>query len=598
MNKSTAQLIDYINSGNAIENFEVSKGTGVLFSNDTWEMYKDGNEHLPASASKFSFSDIKSESLRQAAKCYVLEDYCFQRSSPNTIKGTLFRCKKFFNFLHSINVDKMSEVNEFIFNEYIQFLKQHIQENNLSQSLVQNHFQAINRLTKGCNFCEDKLNDKFYTKTKKANSLAIKFSKAAPQKTKTIPHSVARKIINSATRILDDVLLRCVEDSRNIEQVKMRSPERWRTYLGTPSLRKRCNFPNPFVHHGSKGNFDKAMLKVRTALQIYILFYTGMRANELTNLPINCCSFDSEGNVCEIKSGIIKGKGPSQKRGLYVWYAPPQLKGYLEKYLEVFHNFEIAIEHVSVNLCRQYQAKRAACTGSLRKRVIKYCEENDLLETRKGDQWEIKLHQFRTHYVRFMTQNHMNFSAVSEQMKHRILDTTFGYSGSLEGSLTRVVDPSLIRELSTSKATIDWKEAEKSLCCETATNTPEESSLAHYRAKFKATVDPKERDKVIEEYLAVGHDPCRMPVGVCVANHNVRHKCGMQNNLLGCKTSCPNFTCEVHDYGRIVYEKSVEFRRLENDSNQPSIKRSIYGKFADQFDALMKQWENAECREA
>jgi hypothetical protein len=191
----------------------------------------------------------------------------------------------------------------------------------------------------------------------------------------------------------------------------------------------------------------------------------------------------------------------------------------------------------------------------------------------------------------------MNFSAVSEQMKHKILDTTFGYSGSLEGSMTRTIDPLLMKELSKSKAAFDWKEAEKSLCCETATNAPEGSTLIHYRDKFKATIDPKERNKVIEEYLAVGHDPCRMSVGVCVANHNVRHKCGMQNNLLGCKSSCPNFTCEVHDYGRIVYEKAVEFRRLAGDLTLPSVKRALYGKFADQFDALMQQWENAECRE-
>jgi uncharacterized protein YaiE (UPF0345 family) len=63
MKESTAQIIDYINSNHSIEHLEIVVGKGVFFSDDTWDMYEDGNEHHIASRSKFSFSEIQSESL-------------------------------------------------------------------------------------------------------------------------------------------------------------------------------------------------------------------------------------------------------------------------------------------------------------------------------------------------------------------------------------------------------------------------------------------------------------------------------------------------------------------------------------------------------
>lgn len=590
MNFQAAEIIEYAAKGES-DDFEIIRCTGIMFSDDVWNLSKI-YMHMAESRVTLKFENIKSEPLKRKAKYYYLQALVFNTASPQSLRVKSGAMKFIMNFLHKNHIENLNEINDFIMGEFVRDLELYAMEESLSCKTVERYLLEINFFTTDCIWCPDSIPKKYNLPFKRIQQEALRIAPKKEEATPVIPDLVGRKIAKSVLNTLEHTLPKCVEDSKRVEPIKQLHPNSWRITIGNPTNMSRCNITSPFRFFGTKRGFSKALLEVRTAIQIYILYFTGMRPNEMNNLPVDCCSMSSNETVCMLNGGVKKGAGPKEKTA-YVWFAPAELKGYIDQFIQALKMMEIPCEYLFVALTHTRKGQRVSSDNTVRRCVIDYCNEHNLLETKDGEQWELKLRQFRTHYVHFMTQNHLNFSMISEQMKHAILDMTFRYSGPLEGSLASVVDPFLLSDLQKGKMEFNWKEAEKALCCETASYAPEDSQLMSFRSQFKAAVTPKDRDKVIEEFLAVGIEPYRMPVGVCVGHPNVRHKCGMQNNPLGCKPTCENFTCEVHEYGRIVYEKSVVFRKLANDPSQP--KRALYGKMADKFDSLIESWETAEC---
>jgi Phage integrase family. len=588
MNFQPAEIIEYAARGGT-DDFEIIRGTGIMFSDDVWNLSKS-NKHMAESRVTLKFENIKCEPLKRKAKYYYLQALVFNTASPHSLRVKSGAMNFIMNFLYKNYIENLNEINDFIMGEFVRNLELYAMERNLSCKTVERYLLEINFLTTDCIWCPDSIPKKYYLPYKRIEKEAKRIAPKKEEATPIIPDSIGRKIAKSVLHTLEHILPKGVEDSKKIEPLKKSRPKEWRAYIGRSGVAKSA--ASPFSNMGTMGKFCEALLDIRTALQIYILYFTGMRPNELLNLPVDCCSMSDDDRACMLSGGVKKGAYP-QEKNVYVWFAPKELKGFVDQFVEIMKVMEINPEYLFVALTHKSKGQRVSSDTTLRRCVYSYCNENNLLETKDGEQWELKLRQFRTHYVHFMTQNHLNFSMISEQMKHAILDMTFRYSGPLEGSLATVVDPFLMSDLQKGKMEFNWKEAKKALCCETASYAPEDSQLMSFRSQFKAAVTPKERDKVIEEFLAVGIEPYRMPVGVCVAHPSVRHKCGMQNNPLGCKPTCENFTCEVHEYGRIVYEKSVVFRKLANNPSQP--KRALYGKMADKFDSLIEGWETAEC---